>query len=730
MNPRRTVSIATNLSVRTCVLGVLIGFAVATAQAQQPADQAAGATTTIRAESRLVLVDAVVTDKKGNYLQDLTEKDFKVWEDDQEQKINTFSFEQTAVASSQKRYLVLFFDNDAMKPSDQAGARAAAGKFLDTNSGPGRFVAVIDYVGTMRVAQNFTDDVARLKQVVGTAKLSITGTEMASTGSPVFANYDSFSNRNVLLALRSVARSLASVPGRKSLIWLTSGFPLDQDTEAEMTALINVCNKSNVAVYPVDVRGLSSGVSSGSNLPPTPAPNQDLEATVDSPYSGEGEYAAGTPRLVYVAQTKPGGGGGTGGTRPGGTTGNTGRVVTPPPPRMQPPSWSTYPGNQPRTIVPPFPQSTAVNQQVLYSVAIGTGGFVIVNSNDLLTGLEKIGKEQTEYYILGYVPPEGPEGACHTLRVKVDRSGAQVRARSGYCATKPVDYLAGKPVSKELESRAMGSQSSDITGSLSVPYFYTAPGTARINLALEVPGKAIKFEKVKGKYHAVLNILGMATKPDGSVAARFSDAVELDFEKKDLDDFASHPYHYENQFYISSGQYTLKLVVNSGDKYGKFEAPLTIDRYDNKTFGMSDLALSKQFYKVSELSSALDAQLLQDRTPLITQGLQLVPSGSNRFKPSERVAIYLEVYEPQIADAKPPKVGLELRITNQKTGKQELEAGVPDTQASVTPGNPVIPMGVPLPVDQLQPGDYVVELRAVDSAGHSSAARKAEFSIE
>ena len=344
--------------------------------------------------------------------------------------------------------------------------------------------------------------------------------------------------------------------------------------------------------------------------------------------------------------------------------------------------------------------------------------------------MEKIGKEQTQYYVLGYVPPEGQEGSCHTLRVKVERSGTVVRSRSGYCATKPVDYLAGKPVAKELEGRATGNQSSDITGSVSVPYFYTAPGTARVNLALEVPGNAVKFEKVKGKYHAVLNILGIATKSDGTVAARFSDAVELDLEKKDLDDFASRPYHYENQFYISSGQYTLKLVVNAGDKYGKFEAPLTIDRYDTGSFGMSDLALSKQFYKVSEMSSALDAQLLQDRTPLITQGLQLVPSGSNRFKSSERVAIYLEVYEPQLADVKAPTVGLQLRITNQKTGKQELEAGVPDTQASVTPGNPVIPMGVPLPVDHLQPGAYVVELRAIDSAGHSSAARKAEFSIE
>jgi hypothetical protein len=114
----------------------------------------------------------------------------------------------------------------------------------------------------------------------------------------------------------------------------------------------------------------------------------------------------------------------------------------------------------------------------------------------------------------------------------------------------------------------------------------------------------------------------------------------------------------------------------------------------------------------------------------VTQGLQLVPSGTSRFKSSDRVAIYLEVYEPLLSGATPPKVGLKMRIVDGQTGKTQLEASIPDTSSSMIPGNPVIPMGVPLPVNRLQPGNYVVELLATDSAGHSSATRKAVFSIE
>ena len=54
-------------------------------------------------------------------------------------------------------------------------------------------------------------------------------------------------------------------------------------------------------------------------------------------------------------------------------------------------------------LIPTIP-NVVDNQQVLYQLAQGTGGFVIVNSNDLLGGMQKIAREQTEYYVLGYAP--------------------------------------------------------------------------------------------------------------------------------------------------------------------------------------------------------------------------------------------------------------------------------------------------------------------------------------
>src|SRR5258708_29656832 len=86
--------------------------------------------------------------------------------------------------------------------------------------------------------------------------------------------------------------------------------------------------------------------------------------------------------------------------------------------------------------------------------AEGTGGFVINNTNDMIGGMQKIGKEQNQYYIVGYTPPESTEGSCHTLKVKVDKGGTTVRSRAGYCNVKSRDVLAGNPIEKTLQSRA------------------------------------------------------------------------------------------------------------------------------------------------------------------------------------------------------------------------------------------------------------------------------------
>jgi hypothetical protein len=379
----------------------------------------------------------------------------------------------------------------------------------------------------------------------------------------------------------------------------------------------------------------------------------------------------------------------------------------------------------------------------MYALATGTGGFPILNTNDLMSGLEKIAREQSEYYLLGYAPAESPSGSCHTLKVKVDRGGTNVRARSGFCNIVSTDMLAGKPIEKEMESRASASAAGSVasgatssggavgTGSLEAPFFYTSPNEARVHLAIEVPTASIDCPKVKGKYHADVNVLGIAYRPDGTVASRFSDEVTLDMEKDQWEKFTQRPMPYQNQFSVAPGQYRLSVVVSGGgEKFAKFETPLTVDPYDGKKFSLSAVALSNQFQPVSEMGGTLDADLLADRAPLVVRNLEITPSANNHFKKTDKVAVYAQIYAPQLADANPPTVKCSYLVADRKTGKALGSMADIDMASYIQKGNAMIPVALKLPVETLPPGEYLLKMQASESGGSLTQIRSVNFAVE
>ncbi len=759
----------------------------------------------IKKESKLVLVDSVVTDKKGNYIRDLTQNDFKVFEDNKEQAVSTFSTGADAAtqANGQRRYLILFFDNSTMAAPDQIQARSAATKFIAANAGPDRLMAVVDFGGSLRIVQNFTANADILRAAVSGVKGSAVDpnappdapVSVASTGLPFLGSSlgnaaADFGARSMLLAVRSLAKNLRSIPGRKMVVLFSGGFPLTQENQSELTATIDACNKSNVAVYALDARGLVATAPGGSaSRRSAPGRTQAVSNHIPARKTSTRPHLllAAFPAMAMPDPQRPGGGsgggtggggggrggtggggtggggrggtggggtggggtggggrggtggtgggtggggkggagGGTGGGGRGGTGGSTGGGS-----RGPTSNYNNSPYNQPRTIVPTFPPSASTNQQILAALAEGTGGFTIFNTNDLLGGLDRIGREQNEFYILGYVPTDTPEGSCHTLKVKLNRGGLNVRSRSGYCNTRTANVLEGKPLEKQLESHAMGSQPGSIHGVLQAPYFYTAPETARVNLAMEIPADTFQFNKEKGKYHANLNVLGIAYRPDGTIGARFSDTVNMDLEKDEWKEFTKLPYHYENQFDATTGNYKLTVVLSAGgDAFGKFESPLAIDPYDGKHFSLSGVALTNSAQRLNDIPTGLDSVLLEDRTPLVVKGMQIVPSGSNHFKHTDTVVLYAEIYEPLLTSENPPVVATAYRIFEQATNKQVFFTNIIRADDFIQKGNSVIPIGMKVKVDDLKPGSYRLVMQAVDNAKNHAPDRTVNFDI-
>ena len=641
---------------------------MANGQSAQPSQNAAGGTPVIRTEIRLVAVDAVVMDKKGNYLRDLAPGEFHIFEDNVEQPIKSVSRESAVGApSGAPAHIVLVFGK--MNPSELIYVRQKATQFIDAYISPNRLIAVISYLdsGNVKVLQGFTADSARLKQALAAMRTTgivaeTTGSEHAgevfsglantgpfSTAAPPPTNQapdvlsgtasagpfrntgetTDFTGRSLLFAIRNLAKNVSSISGRKAIVVMAPTFDYKLQP-FDFPAVINACNKANVAVYTVDVRG----------------------------------------------------------------------------------------------------DSNAFIQNTILPLVTGTGGLANDTPNDAPRALQSVAQDQDERYVLTYSPSKSPEEICHGIGVKVDRAETIVRARNEYCNVRPNDPLAGTDLDRDLEAHAAGSQPGNIPATMQAVYFYSASDTARVHVAADVSTANLAFEKQNGKLHAALNVLGIAYLPDGTIGARFTDTVDFDFDNKDqVSQFKRRPYQYEKQFAAAPGRYDFKLVFSAGrDGFAKLNGPLAIDLGDGKRLALSGLALCREFLNSADPHNP-SAALLTDDVPLVSRGTEFVPSGTTRFKKTDAVGVYFELYEPQLLQTHPSSLRFRIRVFDRKSN--ELKS---DSETMSVPlakwTDPAIPVGWKLAMDKLIPGSYRLEVVAVDSNGGAPLVRNTEFEIE
>ncbi len=377
-------------------------------------------------------------------------------------------------------------------------------------------------------------------------------------------------------------------------------------------------------------------------------------------------------------------------------------------------------------------------QNLSRSLAEGTGGLDFLTSNDVAASLGAIAQEQDEYYLIGYAPTVySAEGSCHELKVKVDRGDLEVRARKSYCTSKPVDLLSGKPAGKELEERAASSASGNATAKMQLPWFYTAPNAARVDLALDIAPSALKFQKEKGKLHGEFDLAGVAYKADGTVATRVSDTVKLDFNtQQEADAFLKAPFHYENQFDIAPGQYTFRMAFSSGSSdaqgFGRVEMPLKVEPWNGQALSVSAVALSHGAHPAADLASGLDVSLLEGIRPLIARGTEVVPTGTARFQRNEQGFFYMEIYEPLLTAAKPdaplPPVRIRVRFLNRATGEVKSDTGAQPAAIFERAGNPIVPILSHLPIASLPAGGYKMEVSVMRETG-DPVVRTADFDV-
>jgi hypothetical protein len=148
---------------------------------------------------------------------------------------------------------------------------------------------------------------------------------------------------------------------------------------------------------------------------------------------------------------------------------------------------------------------------------------------------------------------------------------------------------------------------------------------------------------------------------------------------------------------------------------------------------ISSVAFSKGFHRVTDAEANMDTQLLEGRTLLIVPAnpapFQFPPSGANKFKTTDLVGIYMEIYDPLLTDEKPPDLMVALKVVERQTGVQKVDSGGVPASNFVRKGSPVASVGLKLPVNTLTAGAYRLEMTAADSAGRQMT-RSIDFDVQ
>ena len=313
------------------LLGVVVLGASVLAQ-QQP---------TFRSGIRLVQTNVLVHDKNGQPVSDLTAGDIKIFEDGKEQKIEVFSVEKSRTpnpaalaapapvnvftnrpveARVSGGVTVILFDRLNTEYTDQAAARDQIVKYLVKAQPTDRIALYVLESDTVTVLHDFTSDTSRLIRILnsykGTISTQLAGSDATvpdfiRTGDAVedartqefLEHITQVVSTEYLIrraeatsaALEAIGNHLSGISGRKNLVWVSGGFPLIIDEglfglkvmNKEVERATRAINSANVAVYPVDARGLMGAFAN--------------PAAASAPYSGK------TPPAVFttMATTHP-----------------------------------------------------------------------------------------------------------------------------------------------------------------------------------------------------------------------------------------------------------------------------------------------------------------------------------------------------------------------------------------------------------------------------------------
>jgi VWFA-related protein len=680
----------------------------------------------VRITTNLVQVDAVVTDRDGRQVTNLSAEDFEILENGKPRQVTNFSYVRVAQPTTApaaeperprdrkaaaavppvpparlspgqvRRTFALVVDDLMMSGESMHLARRALRRYVDEQLEPGDLVAVIRTSSGASALQQFTNDRQRLHSAIERIRWSprrggkASANESIIDTSPIGGmpqsvdgdraqdkDYDEYRAERFTIgtmgALRFVVRGLREMPGRKAVILFSDGFAL-RDSKGDATRytsaldrLIDLANRASVVFYTVDARGL---------LPIGPFASDN---TAGSPAGSGGSAGIPTHQIGQLLSARS--------------------------------------------------AQIFGTQAGLHKLADATGGKALINQNDLNRGIRRALDDMSGYYLIGYRPddsafdPATGRVRFNSLKVNVKgRPGLSVRTRTGYVG---LPESEAQPQPRTRAGQLMAALVSPF-GAAGVnlrltSFFIDAPGGGpAVRSMLLIDPRTLTFERQPdGQQQTKLDIVAVTFGEDGRVVDQLNRIETIRVPEDSLERFKREGMVYDLNVPVTRpGAYQLRIAVRDSatERTGSASQYVEVPDLTKRRLALSGIIVA------SPAPQAAAAQVL----PAALTERQADPA-TRRFRRGALLDYGFVIYNARVDKATGrPRLTVQARLFRE--GK-EVYAGQPQ------PFDPAQQSGLErveaagrLQLGAaLEPGEYVLQLVVTDALAGKSQSVAAQW---
>lgn len=671
---------------------------------------------TFRAQIDYVEVSAIVTDDDGNLVKNLTKDDFQILENGKPQTIAVFNpveipFRQPErtliegrplkfdVANNDRvrdgRVYVIVLDDYHIGAQRSGLVKKAAREFVEKHVANNDLVAVIHASGRSNASQEFTNNkdllLASIDKFMGMRLRSATlerlqdyrnrveyQNALAASSGDANAARDkaldmldperAYHARSAMDTLRNLSRVLESVNGsRKSVILFSEGIDY------------------NIT----DIMGVNTGSKYASDV------LYSMRDAIGAATRSNVAYYTIDPRgLVAVSDDEA---------------------------MMDAPPQDVTLGLNPWNVR----DEQRLAQMSLMSLAEETGGAYSVNSNDFSRIYDRIVRDSSSYYLLGYYPTDDRRnGSVRRIQVKVNRKDVKVFARKAYQAPKDKEEkkITESATGTSPEVRAVLNAALPTPGlnlSVHAAPFKGAAKKASVAVTVQVEGDRLSLKEDGETYTNALEISMMAMDLLGKVPDGDRANLDLKLRKQTRDLMAQAGIRSVTTLDLPPGRYQLRVAAREANNgaVGSVFTDLEVPDFSAQAFSMSGILLSSS-------GAALTP------TPRMEESLRTLlptpPSTTRGFATVESIFGYADVY-----DSLQPAHAVDITTTVTRVDGTKVFSTTEERKSAEFGGGKGGGYGVQfeVPLKDFTPGLYVLRVEAKPRLDKPAVFRELTFAV-